>query len=165
MSLHTIRAFKIGDQRYRHAICTSTDTVFLERYQDNPDATCESDLWDSLLCYDHNAVARTPDMKKVGDFRCEGAPNQWVFHEGPNRTRITFPPTEGCRVSAGHGSPLLPDVAADRSKPRSGSDTTADVTIAFCSPCLVRNQASQAHPGAVKSTCVGFFLDCAISAP
>jgi hypothetical protein len=98
MSLTTIRAFRIGQQRYRHAMCLNTDAVFLQRYQDNEDATCDDDLWVTLLKYDSSAVAYDADGRRVGSFRTEGGADQWVFYERPNQTRITFEPTRGAEA-------------------------------------------------------------------
>lgn len=98
MNLHTIRAFKIGDQWYRHAMCYDSDAVYLQRYSDNEDATCDDDLWTTLLVYDCHCVARDAQYNKVGDFQIEGSPNHWVFYESPNRTRIDFGPINGAEA-------------------------------------------------------------------
>lgn len=92
MSLNTIRAFKVADQRYRHAMCYDSDAVYLQRYTDNEDATCDDDLWTTLISYDRHCVARLADGTKIGDFQINGGPNHWVFYESPNRTRIDFGP-------------------------------------------------------------------------
>lgn len=98
MSLNTIRAFKVGDQRYRHAMCYDSDAVYLQRYTDNEDATCDDDLWTTLISYDCHCVARLADGTKIGDFQIEGGPNHWVFYESPNRTRIDFGPINGAEA-------------------------------------------------------------------
>lgn len=98
MSLHTIRAFKVCDQRYRHAMCYDNDAVYLQRYTDNEDATCDDDLWTTLISYDCHCVARLADGTKIGDFQIKGGPNHWVFYESPNRTRIDFGPINGAEA-------------------------------------------------------------------
>ena len=95
MSLHTIRTFRFNSEIYRHATCANSDAVFLQRDQNNPDATCDDDLWTTLLVYDRHCVARDAQGNKVGDFQIEGGPNHWVFYESPNRTRIDFGPING----------------------------------------------------------------------
>ncbi len=98
MSLNTIRAFKVGDRRYRHAMCYDNDAVYLQRYTDNEEATCDDDLWTTLISYDRNCVARLADGTKIGDFQLENLPNHWVFYESPNRTRIDFGPINGAEA-------------------------------------------------------------------
>lgn len=98
MSLITIRAFKVCDQRYRHAMCYDSDAVYLQRYTDSEEATCDDDLWTTLISYDRNCVARLADGTKIGDFQIEGGPNHWVFYENPNRTRIDFGPIKGAEA-------------------------------------------------------------------
>lgn len=98
MSLITIRAFKVCDQRYRHAMCYDSDAVYLQRYTDSEEATCDDDLWTTLISYDRNCVARLADGTKIGDFQIEGGLNHWVFYENPNRTRIDFGPINGAEA-------------------------------------------------------------------
>ena len=97
MSLNpvTIRTFRIADKTYRHAMCLDTDHVFLQRYQDDAEATCDDDLWLTLLKYDRSCNVWDAEGRRVGDFRIEGVPDQWVFYENPNRTRIVFPRQRG----------------------------------------------------------------------
>lgn len=66
MSLTTIRSFKRGQVRYRHGMCFDTDMVFLQRYQDNEEATCDDDLWVTLLKYDSGCNVTTPDGNAYG---------------------------------------------------------------------------------------------------
>lgn len=98
MEMITIRSFKMGDETYRHAMCYDNDAVYLQRYTDNEDATCDDDLWTTLISYDRNCVARLADGTKIGDFRIEGGPNHWVFYENPNRTRIKLGPINGAEA-------------------------------------------------------------------
>lgn len=96
MNLVSIRSFRLGDDMYRHAICTDSDAVFLQRYTENKDATCDDDLWLTLLKYTNDCQVLEPTSegsKRVGEFHTEGAPGQWVVYEGPLRTRIVFPPS------------------------------------------------------------------------
>lgn len=95
MNLHSIRRFRIDEHIYRHAMCGDSDAVFLQRYTENEDATCDNDLWTTLLKYSPDCQILEPTSegsKRVGNFRTEGAPGQWVVYEGPLRTRIVFPP-------------------------------------------------------------------------
>jgi hypothetical protein len=95
MSLTNIRSFRIETERYRHAMCLNTDAVFLQRFVDNDDATCDDDLWLTLLKYDSSCNAWDAEGKRIGNFTTEGSGEQWVFYENPNRTRLAFPPTRG----------------------------------------------------------------------
>ena len=98
MELITIRAFKVADRQYRHAMCFGSDAVYLQRHMENEKATCDDDLWTTLLVYDRNRSARDAQYNKVGDFQIEGDPNHWVFYESPNRTRIDFGPINGAEA-------------------------------------------------------------------
>lgn len=98
MEMITVRSFKMGDEIYRHAMCLDSDAVYLQRYQDNPNATCDDDLWTTLLTYDRDCVARDAQGNKVGDFQLENTPKHWVFYESPNRTRIDFGPINGAEA-------------------------------------------------------------------
>lgn len=97
MPLATIRSFTHAGQRYRHAMCFDTDAVFLQRYQDNDEATCDDDLWLTLLKYDRNCNV-WGEGKKVGDFRTEGDLDTWVFYENPLRTRIELDYRKGAEA-------------------------------------------------------------------
>ena len=66
MSLNTIRAFKIADRQYRHAMCYESDAVYLQRHVENEKATCDDDLWTTLLVYNRNRSARDAQYNKVG---------------------------------------------------------------------------------------------------
>lgn len=98
MEMITIRSFKMGNETYRHAMCYDSDAVYLQRYTDNEDATCDDDLWTTLLVYDCHCVARDAQGNKVGDFQLENTPNHWVFYESLNRTRIDFGPINGAEA-------------------------------------------------------------------
>lgn len=95
MEMITIRSFKMGDETYRHAMCFGSDAVYLQRHMENEKATCDDDLWTTLLVYDRNRSARDAQYNKVGEFQIEGSPNHWVFYESPNRTRIDLGPING----------------------------------------------------------------------